>query len=115
MALAVDQMRADAAYGKQRAPVRGVPGVALFGMLLDHPSDHLEMAELFDRDVLQHVADRRVLGMEGLRPIGERRGQLAGRAAELLEQHLTEERIGILAFDVQHQLFAVEEHRRPQE
>jgi len=79
-------------------------------VLLDHASDHLEMAELLDGDILQHVADRRLLDVERLRPIGERRRQFAGGAAELLEQQLPERDAWILDLDVQHQLFAMKKH-----
>ena len=79
-------------------------------MLLDHSPDHLEMAELLESDVMQHVADRLVLDMEGLGPIGQRSAELAGSAAELLQQHLAKPRIGALDLDVVHQLFAVEKH-----
>jgi len=58
---------------------------------------------------VQHVADRRVLDMEGLRPIGQRSAELAGSAAELLQQHLAKARIGALDLDVVHQFLAVEE------
>ncbi|HEX9535223.1 MAG TPA: hypothetical protein VF924_07095 [Stellaceae bacterium] len=60
------------------------------------------MAELLERDVVQHVADRRVLDMEGLRPVGQRGAELASSAAELLQQHLAEARIGALDLDVVH-------------
>jgi hypothetical protein len=51
--------------------------------------------------------------MEGLGPIGERGAELAGSAAELLQQHLAKARIGALDLDVVHQFLAVEEHRKP--
>jgi hypothetical protein len=47
-------------------------------MLLDHSGDHLEMAELFEYDVVQHVADRRILDMEGLGPVGQCGAKFAG-------------------------------------
>src|SRR5260370_34311605 len=100
--LAVDQVRPDAAHREERALVGGVPSVALFGMLLDHPSDHLEMAELLERDVVQHVADRRVLDMEGLRPVGQRGAELASSAAELLHHPPADTRLGALDLDVVH-------------
>ena len=64
-------------------------------MLLDQHRDHLEVGELLRADILQHVADAGVLGVEGLRPIGQRRGKLSGGAAELLEKLLGENRVGI--------------------
>ena len=49
-------MRPDAAHGEERA-LEGLVLGAFLGVLLDHAADHLEMAELLDGDVLQHVAD----------------------------------------------------------
>src|SRR5207237_5824097 len=82
LSVAVDEVRPDAAHREEGALVSRVPGVALLGMLLDHSAHHLEMAELLESDVVQHVAYRRILDMERLRPIGQRRAQFAGRAAE---------------------------------
>ena len=48
--------------------------------------------------------------MEGLGPIGQCGAELAGRAAELLQQHLAKARIGTLDLDVVHQFLAVEKH-----
>ena len=42
--------------------------VNLAGVLRDKLSHHLKMAELLNRDVLQHVANARILNMEGLHP-----------------------------------------------
>ena len=110
LSAAVHQMRPHAAHCKQRAAISAVPGIAFLGVLLDHSPDHLEMAELFESNVMQHVADGLVLDVEGLGPIGQRGAELAGSAAELLQQHLPKTRIGALNFDVVHQLFAVEKH-----
>ena len=48
--------------------------------------------------------------MEGLGPVGQCGAQLAGSAAELLQQHLAKARIGALDLDVVHKFLAVEEH-----
>jgi len=79
-------------------------------MLLDHPANHLEMAEFLERDVVQHVADRSILDMEGLGPVSQCGAEFAGRAAKLLQQHLAKTWIGTLDFDVVHQFLAMEEH-----
>ena len=63
-------------------------------MLLDHQRHHFQVAELFGRDVLQHVADALVLGVKGLGEVGECCRKLPGCTAELLEQLLSEHRIG---------------------
>ena len=69
-------------------------------MHLDELADHLKMAEFLQGDILEHIADARILDMEGLNPIGQSRGQLAGRAAELLEEFLAECGIGRVALNV---------------
>ncbi len=70
--LRVHQMRPVAAHGEQRAVERLLLR-ALFralGVLLDHQRHHFKMAELLGGDVLQHVADALVLGVEGLGEVG---------------------------------------------
>ena len=54
--------------------------VEFAGVLRDQLSNHLKVAELLDRDVLQHVADAGILDMEGLHPILQCRGELASGA-----------------------------------
>ena len=76
-------------------------------MLRDELSDHLEMAELLHRDVLQHVANAGILDVKGLHPVLQRRGELAGRATELLQQECTEARIGLADLDRLDQFLAV--------
>ena len=60
--------------------------VEFAGVLRDQLSDHLKMAELLDRDVLQHVADAGVLDVERLHPILQGRRKFAGGSAELLQK-----------------------------
>jgi hypothetical protein len=40
------------------------------------------MAKFLDRDILQHVADRRIFDVEGLHPVLQRCCQFASSAAE---------------------------------
>ena len=61
--LAVEKMRASAFQSEKRRIVHGSL-VDLAGVLCDQLSNHLEMAELLKRDVLQHVADPGILDME---------------------------------------------------
>src|SRR5258708_5189615 len=68
------------------------------------------MAELFDRDVLQHVANARILNVAGLYPLLQRRGKLASGAAELLKEKRAEPRVRLADLDGLDQLFAMEEH-----
>ena len=76
-------------------------------MLGDQFADHLEMAELLHRDVLQHVADARVLDVERLHPVLQRRRQLARGAAELFEEECAETRVRRADVDRMDQLFSV--------
>ena len=68
-------------------------------MLGNKLADHLKMAELLHRDVLQHIADAGILDVEGLHPILERCGQFAGCAPELLKQQGSETSIGLTDLD----------------
>ena len=58
-AVAVDEMRPDTFHGKQRRLIH-LRLVHPGRMLRDQLADHFEMVEFLDRDVLQHVPDRRV-------------------------------------------------------
>ena len=52
----------------------------------DELSNHLKVAELLDRDVLQHVADAGVLDVERLHPILQGRRKFTRSSAELLQE-----------------------------
>ena len=43
--------------------------IDLAGMLRNELSHHFQVAELFEGDILQHVANRRILHVEGLHPV----------------------------------------------
>jgi hypothetical protein len=58
--------------------------INLARVLRDELADHLEMAELLHRDVLQHITNACILNVEGLHPVLQRRSELACCAAELL-------------------------------
>ena len=77
-------MRATALDLEQRRGVN-IGLIHLAGVLGNKLADHLKMAELLHRDVLQHIADAGILDMEGLHPILERRGQFTSCTAELLK------------------------------
>src|SRR6185437_6270572 len=84
--------------------------VNLAGMLRDQLSNHLKMAELLHRDVLQHVANTRVLDVEGLHPVLQCRSQLAGRTSKLLQEKGSKTRIWFANLDGLDQLLRSEEH-----
>ena len=111
-ALRIHQMRTVAAHGKQRAVERLLLRALLgaLGVLLDHQRHHFQMAELLGGDVLQHVADALVLGVEGLGEVGQRRRQFAGRAAELLEQLFGEHRIWRIYAHLMQRVGSMNEH-----
>src|SRR5665213_1325785 len=90
-------MRADALHRKEGRFV-DFRLVDLARVLRYEFADHFEMAELFHRDILQHVADACVLDMEGLYPILQSRSQFSGCTAELFEQKLAE--LGIWLADI---------------
>jgi hypothetical protein len=78
-------VRSSAAQGKERTGVRiGLKLVEASGVLLDEFANHFEMAELLKGDVLQHVSDADIVAVEGLHPVLQSSGELAGGAAELL-------------------------------
>ena len=81
--------------------------VEFAGVLRDQLSDHLKVAELLDRDVLQHVADAGVLDVERLHPILQGRRQFAGGSAELLQEICAEASIRGAYIDGLNKLFAV--------
>ena len=58
--------------------------IDLARVLRDQFANHLQMAELLHRNVLQHVADASIFDMEGLHPILQGGGKFASRAAKLL-------------------------------
>jgi hypothetical protein len=68
-------------------------------VLRNELSDHLKMAELLHRDVLQHVANACILDVEGLHPVLQCRSELACRAAELLQQEGAKARIRLANLD----------------
>ncbi len=72
-------------------------------MLLDQHRYDLEMPQFLGSDVLQHVADAGIVGMERLRQVGEGSGQLSGGPAVLLQQLLGEHRVRILDADFMQQ------------
>ena len=82
--LAVKKMRAATFELEQRRIVDGGL-VDLAGVRGDQLADHLEVAELLDRDVLEHVANAGILNVEGLDPVLQCRGQFAGGTPELLQ------------------------------
>ena len=103
-------MRADTFHLEQRRVIyRGL--VELGGMLDDELADHLEMAELLHRDVLEHVANAGVGDMERLHPVLQGRGQFPGGTAELLQQELAEARVRCADIDRHDGLFVMDEHR----
>jgi hypothetical protein len=108
-ALAVQEVRPHPLQLEQRRVIHGGL-VKLAGVLRDQLADHLQMAEFLDRDILQHVADARVLDMEGLHPILKRGRQLAGGSAELFQQELAKARIRGADIHRPNQLFAMKEH-----
>jgi hypothetical protein len=77
-------MRAAAFELKQRRIVN-CRLVDLACMLRNELADHLEVAEFFQRNVLQHVANAGIFDVEGLDPVLQRRGELTGGTAKLLE------------------------------
>ena len=60
----------------------------------DDRADHLKVAEFLCGDVEEHVLSAGIVLAKALREIAHGRGQLAVRAAELLEQERGERRIG---------------------
>jgi len=81
------------------------------GVLLDEFADHFQVAELLDSDVLEQLADAGLWAVEGLHPVLESSGKLAGGAAELLQQELRIGRIRLLDFNRNDEFFAMEKHR----
>jgi len=79
-------------------------------VLLDELADHLQMPELFGGDIEEHVPDRLVVLMKGLGKVSQRCGQLAGGAAELLEEFLRKHRIRSSDLDLVQWLANVNEH-----
>ena len=67
--------------------------VKLARMLGDQLSDHFEMTEFLDGDVLEHVPDAGVLDVKRLHPILQRRGQFPGGASKLLEEICAKARV----------------------
>ena len=76
-------------------------------------ADDLEMAQLLGADVHEQVFALRVLAIESLDRILHRRGELAVGAAELLQQHVAEARIGLVDPDGVHELLDVVIHGNP--
>ena len=76
-------------------------------MLRDQLSNHLKVAELLDRDVLQHVADAGVLDVERLHPILQGSRKFASSSAELLQEICAEASVRGAYNDGLHELFAV--------
>ena len=70
----------------------------------------LEVAQLLGADVHEQVFALRILAIEPLDRILHRRRELAVRAAELLEQHVAEARIGLVDSDRVHELLDVMIH-----
>ena len=102
-------MRAAALHFEQRRVIdTGL--IDLARVLSNQLTDHLQMAEFFHRNVLQHIADAGILDMEGLHPILQRSGELAGRAAKLLQQESAEACIWLADLDRLDQFFLMEEH-----
>ena len=97
-ALAVQKVWATAFEPEQRRIIDGRL-IDLAGVLRDKLSDHLEMAELLHRDILQHIANACVLYVERLDPILQRRRQLTGCAAELLQQKCAEAGVRLADLD----------------
>ncbi len=71
------------------------------------------MAQLLGADVHQKVFALRILAIEPLDRILHRRGELAVGAAELLEQHVAEARVGLVDADGVHELLDVVIHESP--
>ena len=75
-------------------------------------ADDLQMAQLLGADVHQQVFALRILAIEALDGILHGRGELAVGAAELLEQHVAEPRIGLVDPHRVHEFLDVMIHER---
>jgi hypothetical protein len=104
--LAIQEMRATAFELEQRSVVNGGL-IKLARMLGDQLTDHFEMTEFFDSDVLKHVPDTGVLDVKRLNPILKRRGQFAGGASKLLEEISAEAGVWNSNIDGLNQLLAM--------
>ena len=80
------------------------------GVLSDQMSDHLEMAEFFHGDILQHVAQAGVFDMKGLHPVLQRGGEFARGAAELFEQESSKLRVRFAHVNRPEKFFAMVKH-----
>ena len=74
-------------------------------------ADDLQMAQFLGADVHQKVFALWVVAVQPLNGILHRGGEFAVGAAELLEQHVAELRIGLIDTHGVHQLFHVVIHR----
>ena len=73
-------------------------------------ADDLQMAELLGADIHQQVLALGIVAIDALDGILHRRRELAIGAAELLQQHIAEARIGFVDPDGVHELFNVVIH-----
>ena len=65
---AINEMRTHAFEREQRRGIN-IRLIDVLRVLRDELADHFEVAELFKRDILEHVTDGGILDMEGLNPI----------------------------------------------
>jgi hypothetical protein len=79
-------------------------------MLCDELSNHFEVAEFLDRNVLQHIADAGILNMEGLDPVLESCGEFASCSPELFEQECTKACIWFANIYRLDEFFAMQKH-----
>ena len=78
----IAQTRAAIELEQRRVMHRGL--VEFARVLRDQFSDHFQMTEFLDGDVLKHVSNSGILDMKRLHPILQRRRQFARGAAKLL-------------------------------
>ncbi len=76
----------------------------------DYAADHLQVAELFRCNVVEHVLAAGIFLGQGLGEIAHRSGQLALGPAELLQHQAGESRVGLADADRVLQTFVVHEH-----
>ena len=81
--------------------------VKLARMLRDEFSNHFQMTEFLDRDVLKHVPDAGVLDVKRLNPILQRGGQFPRRASKLLQEVCAEAGVRSSDIDGLNQFFAM--------
>ena len=81
-----------------------------FQMHARQRADDLEMAQFLGADVHQQILAVRIIAIEALNGILHGGGEFAVGAAELLQQHVAETRIGLVDADGVHQFLDVVIH-----